>query len=160
MASKTYTRTVPIIYDVPASPETIFHFPVSPSEPGKFDFYRVHLANHVNHSDDSFSGNFDAPVLLPSTSTPSNKKRRWTPFADLVSTNLNSSTTPSRIVESSVGLNTTGTQANTSSTSLTDAVKSAMDKGNLTVPSNQTRRLTSGITLSSKDLNHLSPQSM
>ncbi len=37
MASKTFNR---INLDVNPSPETMYHFPISPSEPGKFDFYR------------------------------------------------------------------------------------------------------------------------
>jgi len=40
MASKTYSRPIPVTFEVPATPETIYHFPISPSEPGKFDFYR------------------------------------------------------------------------------------------------------------------------
>jgi hypothetical protein len=44
--------------------------------------------------------------------------------------------------------------------SLTDIVKNAMNKGHLSAPSKQMQRPASGTTLSSKDLNHLSPQSM
>jgi hypothetical protein len=44
--------------------------------------------------------------------------------------------------------------------SLTDVVKNAMNKGQLSKSSNQIRRPASGTTLSTKDLNHLSPQSM
>lgn len=43
--------------------------------------------------------------------------------------------------------------------SLTDAVKNAMQKGNLMAPQNQLRRPLN-VTVSTKDLNHLSPQSM
>jgi hypothetical protein len=44
--------------------------------------------------------------------------------------------------------------------SLTDAVKNAMQKGTLNSTTNQLRRPNNGTSLSSKDLNHLSPQSM
>jgi len=44
--------------------------------------------------------------------------------------------------------------------SLTDAVRNAMQRGNLMPPKNQLGRQTNQTTVSSKDLNHLSPQSM
>jgi len=44
--------------------------------------------------------------------------------------------------------------------SLSDAVKNAMQKGNINPTTNQLRRPTNGTSLSSKELNHLSPQSM
>jgi hypothetical protein len=44
--------------------------------------------------------------------------------------------------------------------SLTDAVRNAMQGGQLNSTTNQLRRQGNGTTLSSKDLNHLSPQSM
>jgi hypothetical protein len=44
--------------------------------------------------------------------------------------------------------------------SLTDAVKNAMQRGHLNPTMNQLQRQANGTTLSSKDLNHLSPQSM
>jgi hypothetical protein len=44
--------------------------------------------------------------------------------------------------------------------SLTDAVKNAMQKGSITAGPSQLRRPASGSSVSSKDLNHLSPQSM
>ena len=96
MASTTFTQSRPIYYDANPSPETMFHLPMSPSEPGKFDFYRyvprgmrailspsslgssrVHLANHANHSDSTFSDNSDGKstrtfshrATLTSTST-------------------------------------------------------------------------------------------
>ncbi len=40
MASKTFNHSRPMNFDVNPSPETMYHFPMSPSEPGKFDFYR------------------------------------------------------------------------------------------------------------------------
>lgn len=40
MASKTFYRSGPISLDINPSPETMYHFPISPGEPGKFDFYR------------------------------------------------------------------------------------------------------------------------
>lgn len=51
-------------------------------------------------------------------------------------------------------------QSAQSSSKLTDAVNNAMNKGQLSTNSNQNRRPFLGTTLSSKDLNHLSPQSM
>jgi hypothetical protein len=51
-------------------------------------------------------------------------------------------------------------QSVSSLSSLTDAVKNAMNKRHLGVSSNETRRPSSGTTLFTKDLNHLSPQSM
>lgn len=44
--------------------------------------------------------------------------------------------------------------------SLADAVKNAMNRGHLSTTADQLRRPENGATLSSKDLNHLSPQSM
>lgn len=44
--------------------------------------------------------------------------------------------------------------------SLTDAIKSAMQRGHFDPTGTQLRRPASGTTLSSKELNHLSPQSM
>jgi hypothetical protein len=40
MASTKFKRSGAINLDVNPSPETMYHFPMSPSEPGKFDFYR------------------------------------------------------------------------------------------------------------------------
>ena len=44
--------------------------------------------------------------------------------------------------------------------SLTDAVKNAMQRGSLSAGHHPLRRPASGSTVSTKDLNHLSPQSM
>jgi len=176
MASTTSNRARSWTIDVNPSPETMFHFSSSPSEPGKFDFYRVNLANHACYPDPMLSQNCDIPSLAaPST------KRRWTPFADIVASDqTKSSLLPSSLSsnstlrpkansistsESSVASNTNGTkneliQPVASFSSLTDLVKNVIHKGHLDVPSNQIRRPASGTTLSTKDLNHLSPQSM
>jgi len=177
MASTTSNRSRPINFDVNPSPETFYHFPASPSEPGKFDFYRVHLNNHASQTDSKFSDNNDAPTLSVPTSTSSIPNKRWTPFADIVSseqsnasslTNASSSnsffTSKSQTSSSSVSSNTNGTQNEpiqsvSSFPSLTTVVKNAMNRGHLSAGPNQIRRLASGTTLSSKDLNHLSPQS-
>jgi len=175
MASKTFNRSVPINFDVNPSPETMYHFPMSPAEPGKFDFYRVHLANQVHCSDPMLLDNYDGPTLLaPNTSG----KRRWTPFADIVATDSSKGTLLSNAtalnsiptstisqIDSSVSSNTNGVQNQpiqsvASFPSLTDIVKNAMNKQYLDAPSKQLRRPSSGTTLSTKDLNHLSPQSM
>lgn len=179
MASTTSNRSRPINFDVNPSPETFYHFPASPSEPGKFDFYRVHLNNHPSMTDSKISDNYDAPTLSVPTTTSSITNKRWTPFADIVSSDqstasllANSSssnsflTSKSQTTSSSVSSNTNSTQKNetiqsvASSSSLTDVVKNAMNRGHLSAGSNQIRRPASGTTLSSKDLNHLSPQSM
>jgi hypothetical protein len=44
--------------------------------------------------------------------------------------------------------------------SLTDAVRNAMQRGNINTTANQLQRQTNRSTVSTKDLNHLSPQSM
>jgi len=182
MASKTCNRTGPINVDVNPSPETMYHFPITPGEPGKFDFYRAYLTNHAYYSDPKFSDNSDAPTLSGPTTSSSLETRRWTPFADILSTDssksslLSSSSASSNsiptsrsqtvsVMDTSV-LSTTNDkktepiQSASSFPSLTDVVKNAMNKGQIGVPSIQTRRITNGITLSTKDLNHLSPQSM
>jgi len=182
MASKRFNRSGPINVDVNPSPETMYHFPISPAEPGKFDFYRVHLANQAHYSDPMFLDNYDAPTLsAPKTSSSSIGQRRWTPFADIVAadsskSSLLSNASSSNSIptstlqtvyqnDSSVSSNTNGVQNEPiksvpSFSSLTDLVKNAMHKGHLDVPPNQMRRPSSGATLSTKDLNHLSPQSM
>lgn len=105
---------------------------------------------------------FLVPVLSTSTTSAAVAKRRWTPFADLVSSGSTSKSQTISSTNSSVLSNTNGIQneSNQSASSLTDAVKNAMNKGHLDVPVNQIRRPINGTTLSSKDLNHLSPQSM
>lgn len=40
MASRTSNQSGPISLDINPSPETMYHLPFSPNEPGKFDFYR------------------------------------------------------------------------------------------------------------------------
>jgi hypothetical protein len=65
---------------------------------------------------------------------------------------------PVSSTDSSVLSNTNGTIQ--SAPSLTDTVKNAFNKGQLDAPSKTIRRPQSGTTLSTKDLNHLSPQSM
>lgn len=116
---------------------------------------------------------FLAPTLSAPTLSSSIGKRRWTPFADIVSSDQSKScilpntisisksqTVP--LMDSSVSLNSNSLQkeTNQSTSSLTNVVKNAMNKGQLSVPSKTIRRPTSGTTLSTKDLNHLSPQSM
>jgi hypothetical protein len=66
----------------------------------------------------------------------------------------------SSVVSNTNSSKTQPVQSVGSLSSLTDIVKNAMNKGHLSAPSNQMRRPASGTTLSSKDLNHLSPQSM
>ncbi|CAF5074841.1 unnamed protein product [Rotaria magnacalcarata] len=124
-----------------------------------------------------------APSTISSSSSSSSSvtKRRWTPFADILSSDeskssiLTSSQSSNSIsaaklqatssINSNGLLNTNGTekepiQSAQSLSSLTDAVKNSMNKGQLSTNSNQIRRPFGGTTLSSKDLNHLSPQSM
>ncbi|CAF0874197.1 unnamed protein product [Adineta ricciae] len=174
MASQLFSRTRPINFDANPSPDTMYHLPMSPSEPGKFDFYRVHLANQASqtHTDNS-----DTPTLSASSSTAT---RRWTPFANIappdqskgfLSTNTSSlnstSSTRSLIMpamDSSVTSNTNRSQtepipSTSSFSSLTDIVKNAMNKKPSTTNVQPVRRLVCGTTLSTKDLNHLSPQS-
>jgi hypothetical protein len=121
---------------------------------------------------------FLAPTLTAPTTTSSTEKRRWTPFADIVSSDSsktsisNSSNTiptskfqtvssiDSSVLSNANSIQNEPIQSVSSSSSLTNAVKSAMNHGRFDVSSNQIRRPLSGATLSSKDLNHLSPQSM
>lgn len=65
-------------------------------------------------------------------------------------------------MDSSVVPNTNSAKSESteSFSSLTDIVKNAMNKGHLSASSNEIRRAASGTTLSTKDLNHLFPQSM
>jgi hypothetical protein len=180
MASKACNRPHPLSFDACSPSETVYHFPISPGEPGKFDFYRVYLANHAHYSDSTCSDDSDAPTVSKPTTSLITKKR-WTPFADVTFTDESkSSTSMSSLVPPSNSLvksqtmssldsnalsNTNGTQNGSaqsvhSFSSLTDAVKSVMNKGHLGSKLNQTRRPLTGTTLSTKDLNHLSPQSM
>jgi hypothetical protein len=119
-----------------------------------------------------------APTLLAATSSSSMVDKRWTPFADIVSSDQSKSsvlttsastnsfpTSISQPTSSSVALNTKGIKNESiksvaSFSSLTDAVKNAMYRGHINAGSNQIRHPSSGATLSTKDLNHLSPQSM
>jgi len=182
MASTTSNRERAWTFDVSPSPETMYHFPSSPGEPGKFDFYRVHLANHACYPDSMLSQNSDAPSLAAPSISSSITKRRWTPFADIVSSDRSQSsllpissssansipTSKSQLIstsDSSIVSNTNVRQNESiqpvgSFSSLTDMLKNAMNKGHLDIPSTQMRRPISGTTLSTKDLNHLSPQSM
>ncbi|CAF3602717.1 unnamed protein product [Rotaria socialis] len=186
MTSKACNGSHPWNANVNSSPETIYHFPESPGEPGKFDFYRVYLSFHTHNSDPTLSGCSDEPTIsapstISSSSSSSVIKRRWTPFADILSSDeskssiLTSSQSSNSISAAkpqamssinSDGLsNVNGTekepiQSAQSLLSLTDAVKNSMNKGQLSANSNKIRRPFGGTTLSSKDLNHLSPQSM
>lgn len=202
MSSKPSSTSRPIPVDATPSPDSYFHIPVSPSEPGKFDFYRyvknkwiidqidsfffrVHLANQTHrkdslltetsdgkfvviqwrHSNDkmceglfeiidvfSFSFSFSAPSLS-SGSSSSIPTRRWTPFADAVPTDISkSSSFPSNS-------RTTTTESTGSFSTLTEIVKNAMNRGHFDSNNNATRTQVCGTTISSKDLNHLCPQS-
>jgi len=126
------------------------------------------------------SDEYDAPTLSTQISGPSNQNKRWIPFADNVKPELLKSSTiansassssffpPSQSMSSDsvVSSNPKGTQEKpihsvSSYSSLTDAVKNYMNKGQLTTVSHQPqRRTSSGSTLSTKELNHLLPQSM
>jgi len=66
----------------------------------------------------------------------------------------------SSVLSNTNGNKTESIQTVSSFSSLTDAVKNAMNKKQFDIPSKQIRRPTNGTTLSTKDLNHLSPQSM
>lgn len=158
MASKAYPQSRPIDFDNDMSSRNMYYMPISPSEPGKFDFYRVYLANHRSESDSTFPDNVDAPNL--STTTPS--QTRWTPFANLSSTERIESSSKTNSIGNvqSIRSNETNQMQGATKTTLTEQVKTALDQGQLTVNSNQSKRIFGGTSLSSKDLNHLSPQSM
>ena len=109
------------------------------------------------------------PTLTTSPTTSS--KQCWMPSGDSVSSSQSklfpSSSINSRsFQESSVPCDTNsksrGSESNVVSCStLTKTVKEAMNKGQLsTTNSNPTKSAYHGTTLSTKDLNHLSPQSM
>jgi hypothetical protein len=113
-------------------------------------------------------------ILAPNTSTEIPK--RWTPFANMkhLSDTLKTSSSSSSALfcptkNSSVDTDLLPINNKTlnkpiqtvaSFSSLSDAVKNAMQKGNINPTTNQLRRPTNGTSLSSKELNHLSPQSM
>lgn len=108
----------------------------------------------------------DLPVfcllLAPSlSSTSTTTARRWTPFANAVPSDSSKASLFSK--DATVPSKTTS-QLNEpvgSFSSLTGAVKNAMQKGQLNVGSTSNRSMAyTGTTLSTKDLNHLSPQSM
>jgi hypothetical protein len=179
MTSKTSNQSRPINFEVaPSNNETGFDFPFSPCEPGKFDFYRVHQAKHVHQTDSMFSDNFDAPTLSTQISS-SGMTKRWTPFADQISSELLKSSTVANSAsmgsffpqsQSSATSSTDSSNpkpvigkpihSNASYSTLTDVVKQAMSKGHLGGFASESRRTHNGATLSTKDLNHLSPQSM
>ena len=100
--------------------------------------------------------------------TPTEQKPvRWTPFANLkhLSDQPKAFTSSSTLYSSttkSTDLPPTNKPIQTvaSFSSLTDAIKSAMQRGHFDPTVTQLRRPASGTTLSSKELNHLSPQSM
>lgn len=120
---------------------------------------------------------FSAPTLSASSSTIT---RRWTPFANIAppeqsksflstSTSSLNSTSATRsftmsAMDSSVTSNTNRSQtepiqSTSSFSSLTDIVKNAMNKKPSATNVQPVRRPVCGTTLSTKDLNHLSPQS-
>lgn len=138
-------------------------FPLSPTEPGKFDFYRVHVTNQGHGMDSMFSDNHDSSFAAKEL------PKHWTPLINMKhlseSAKSSSSTSlpgKSSADESSINKPITNKpiQQVASFSSLTDAVKNAMKKGYINPTINQLRQQTNGTTVSSKDLNHLSPQSM
>ncbi|CAF1133605.1 unnamed protein product [Rotaria sordida] len=145
---------------------TDLDFPLSPGEAGKFDFYRVHLNNQGCNNDSMFSN--DCEVFNSVTEIP----KYWTPFAHMKhlseygKTSSSSSALFGSTSQSSTDSDIPNKKQNkpiqtvASFSSLGDAIKSAINRGHLNFTTNQFRRPASGTTLSSKDLNHLSPQSM
>ncbi|CAF0755715.1 unnamed protein product [Rotaria sordida] len=181
MSSKTRDRSHTWNFGMKAPLESMFHLPLNTSEAGKFGFYRLYLTNHASDTDPTLFDNSEAPVLLESTSSSSNGNRQWRPFASFVtpddskSSTLTSSQSSNSIstmqsdgissMNSSVSSNTNSSQIQPnhfaqSVPSLADIVKSAINIGHFGATLQQSRRSFSGTTLSSKDLNHLSPQSM
>ncbi|CAF2390670.1 unnamed protein product [Rotaria sp. Silwood2] len=164
MASRSSSQSQPI--KTPAqSNETDFDFPLSPNEPGKFDFYRVHLNNQGHKNDSMFSDDF--AVFHSSTEIP----KHWTPLAHMKHLSDQGKTSSASALFSSTSKSSTDSdisnkvqnkpiQTVASFSSLADAVKNAIHRGHLNTTADQFRRPASGTTLSSKDLNHLSPQSM
>lgn len=76
------------------------------------------------------------------------------------SSSLYNPTTKSSADSDNPSLTNKPIQTVASFSTLTEAVKNAMNKGLLHTTTNSLRRPASGTTLSSKELNHLSPQSM
>ncbi|CAF3322365.1 unnamed protein product [Rotaria socialis] len=167
MASKSTSRSQPINTTTQCN-DTGFDFPLSPNEPGKFDFYRVHLNNQAHKNDSMFSDNYEPPHI--STELP----KRLTAFANMKHLSDQGKTSSSSALFCSTLQSSTDSDVSTihnktlnkpiqtvaSFSSLADAVKNAMNRGHLNTTTDQLRRPVSGTTLSSKDLNHLSPQSM
>lgn len=102
--------------------------------------------------------------------SPTELPKRWLPFSHMKHLNdqpkLSSSS--SALYSSTTDTNDSIKNSNTSNkpiqqvasfSSLSDAVKSAMKNGTIMPSSNQLKRPSVG-TVSKKDLNHLSPQSM
>jgi len=108
--------------------------------------------------------------LAPNSSTEVPK--RWSPFANLKhlsdqpKTSSSSSALFCPTTKSSTDIDVTSKTLNkpiqtvASFSSLTDAVRNAMQRGQLNSTNSQLQRPNNGTTLSSKELNHLSPQSM
>ncbi|CAF1474320.1 unnamed protein product [Adineta steineri] len=163
MASNATTQ--PLSINTTKSNEAGYDFALSPTEPGKFDFYRVHVDNQTNKNDAMFSDNYE--VSNSSNDLP----KRWTPFYNMkhLSDQPKTASSSALYAKSSADTDTISTNNKTlnkpiqtvaSFSSLTDAVKNAMQRGHLNTTTNQLRRQANGTTLSSKELNHLSPQSM
>ncbi|CAF0945226.1 unnamed protein product [Adineta ricciae] len=158
MSSKTSTK--PLSIKTTDNTQTGYDFALSPTEPGKFDFYRVHVSNQINQDNSMFADQYEVPH------TTDEIPKRWLPFAQMKrladqpktasSSALNSETSTDSGKASIINK---PIQTVASFSSLSDAVKNAMNKGHLST-TNQLRRPGSGATLSSKELNHLSPQSM
>ncbi|CAF2393848.1 unnamed protein product [Rotaria sp. Silwood2] len=179
MGSKACNRQRPWSFDVNYFPETVFHFPISPGEAGKFDFYRAYITNHGYFTDPTSFDCSDASTLP--TSPSSIKKRREISSVDFVSSDESKSSTlttsqssnsissaksegmsskDSNVLSKTNSAHRELTHSTQSFPSLADLVKNVINKGHFSAKSNHTSYSFSGTTLSSKDLNHLSPQSM
>ena len=115
----------------------------------------VHLTNQPHRKDS----------ILPDQhgDETSNHAKRWTPFANVRDPSIVStkkSATDADLPVNKALISNKPIQTVASFSSLTDAVKNAMQKGTLGAGPNSLRRPASGSSISSKDLNHLSPQSM
>ncbi|UJR10703.1 hypothetical protein I4U23_014896 [Adineta vaga] len=159
MASKASTKPLSII-TAAENNQTGYDFALSPTEPGKFDFYRVHVSNQINKNDSMFADHHDVPH------TTDEMPKRWLPYAQMKHLSEQPKTASSSALYSETSTDSSSTlirnkpiQTVASFSSLTDAVKNAMHKGQLST-TNQLRRPANGATVSSKELNHLSPQSM
>ena len=140
--------------------------------------FSVHLTNQAHRKDSIFAeqqesktndrsiGKYHSESILVANQPveTSNPTRRWTPFANIRDPSMvsikKSAATDADLPSSNSSISNKPIQTVASFSSLTDAVKNAMKKGSITAGPSPLSRPDKRSSVSSKDLNHLSPQSM